>query len=356
MTAPAVGAVARPPLPSAAVEPTAGVVAEAELAREFERAGEVIRALPRDAVVLLVCHVNPDGDALGSMLGFGLGLRQLGFTRVVATFPEPYGLAPAFGFLPGQDLLVPPSAAPTAPDLGISFDAASVERVGELAPTLQAAPTWIVLDHHASNPGFGGVRLIDPHAAATSVVAARLLDELDVVLDRDIATNLYVALTTDTGSFRYDLTTEQVHLLAARLVAAGARPAEVALRVFDTRPFAALQLLTTVLARATFDPEAAGGAGLVTAYATRADLDRYGLPAHVLESFMDVLRTTEEADVACLVKPATEGRWSVSLRSRGATDVGAVAVALGGGGHRLAAGFTGHGDVEEVLAAVRAAL
>jgi len=332
------------------------VAGPAGLDRELERAVAVIRGLPRDATVLLVCHVNPDGDALGSMLGFGLGLRQVGFTRVVATFPEPFAVAPVFSFLPGQDLLVHPSAAPSAPDLGVSFDAASEGRLGELVPALQAAATWLVLDHHASNPGFGGVRLIDPAAAATSLVAARLLDALGVTLDRDIATNLYVALATDTGSFRYDLTTEEVHRLAARLVAAGARPAEVALRVFDTRPFVAVQLLATVLARAELDVTAAGGAGLVTSYATPADLERYGLPAHVLESFMDVLRTTEEADVACLVKPAGEDRWSVSLRSRGVTDVSAVAVALGGGGHRLAAGFTAYGSVESVLSSVRAAL
>lgn len=350
MTAP-VAADAGFPLPVAD-----DVAGPAGLNREVERAVAVIRGLPRDASILLVCHVNPDGDALGSMLGFGLGLRQLGFTRVVATFPEPFAVTPAFGFLPGQDLLVPPSAAPDVPDLGISFDAASETRLGELVPALRASSTWIVMDHHASNPGFGEVRLIDPVAAATSLVAARLLDALDVKLDRDIATNLYVALATDTGSFRYDLTTEEVHLLAARLVAAGARPAEVALRVFDTRPFVAVQLLATVLARAELDLAAADGAGLVTSYATPADLDRYGLPAHVLESFMDVLRTTEEADVACLVKPAGEERWSVSLRSRGLTDVSAVAVALGGGGHRLAAGFTGYGSVETVLASVRAAL
>lgn len=340
------------PLPVADDE----VAGPAGLDRELERAAAVIRGLPRDASILLVCHVNPDGDALGSMLGFGLGLRQLGFTRVVATFPEPFAVAPVFGFLPGQDLLVHPTATPTLPDLGLSFDAASETRLGELVPALRAAPTWIVLDHHASNPGFGGIRLIDPAAAATSLVAARLLDALGVTLDHDIATNLYVALATDTGSFRYDLTTEEVHRLAARLVAAGARPAEVARRVFDTRPFVAVQLLATVLARAELDPTAAGGAGLVTSYATPADLERYGLPAHVLESFMDVLRTTEEADVACLVKPAGENRWSVSLRSRGITDVSAVAVALGGGGHRLAAGFTAYGTVESVLSSVRTAL
>jgi bifunctional oligoribonuclease and PAP phosphatase NrnA len=320
---------------------------------ELKRATAAVRDLPRTATVLLVCHVNPDGDALGSMLGFGMGLRQLGFSRVVATFPEPFEIAPVFTFLPGQELLVPPAAAPERPDLGLSFDAASVNRLGELEPALAAAPEWIVLDHHASNPGFGGVRLIDPTAAATSVVAARLLDALGVTFDQGIATGLYTALTTDTGSFRHDQTTEEVHLLAARLVRAGARPADVALRVFDSRPFAALGLLAAVLARAELDPKAARGVGLVTAYATRADLEAVGLGPQILESFVDVLRTTEDADVACLLKPVAEGRWSVSLRSRGATDVGSAAVALGGGGHRLAAGFTAHGTADEVLAAVR---
>ncbi len=323
---------------------------------ELGRAAEAIAGLNRDAVVLLVCHVNPDGDALGSMLGFGLGLRQLGFTQIVATYPEPFDLAEVFRFLPGQDLLVHPAAAPAKPDLAVSFDAASVNRLGELAPALGAAPTWIMMDHHASNPGFGGVQLVDAAAAATAVVAARLLDRLGVVLDRDIATSLYVALATDTGSFKFDLTSSEVHRLAARLVQAGAKPAEVALRVFDTRPFAAIALLTVVLQRAELDPAAAGGRGLVTAYATLADLDRFDQPPQALESFMDVLRTAQEADVACLVKPLAEGRWAVSLRSRGETDVAQVAVALGGGGHRLAAGFTGYGDVAEVLAAVRVEL
>jgi len=323
---------------------------------ELERAAAAVRGLRRDASVLLVCHVNPDGDALGSMLGFALGLRQLGFTNVVATFPEPFEVAPVFSFLPGQELLVSPSDAPAAPELGVSFDAASVNRLGELAPALRASGDWIVLDHHASNPGFGGVQLIDPTAASTSVVAARLLDALGVKLDRQIATNLYTALTTDTGSFRHDLTTAEVHRLAARLVDAGARPAEVALRVFDSRPFAALGLLGAVLGRAEVDPAAAAGAGLVTAYATPDDLTRYGQTPQVLESFIDILRTTEEADVACLLKPVAPDRWGVSLRSRGATDVSAVAVALGGGGHRLAAGFTGYGSAAEVLAAVRVRL
>ncbi len=319
-------------------------------------AAKAIAQLPRDATVLLSCHVNPDGDALGSMLGFGLGLRALGFTNVRASFPEPYGVAEPFQFLPGLDLLIPPDLAPRRPDLAVSFDAASPGRLGVLSDVSAGAGTWIVLDHHLSNTGFGTVLLLDPAAAATAVVAIRLLDELGVPLDPSIATCLYVALATDTGSFRFDATTGAVFALAGRLVGAGAEPADVAKHVFDHRSFAAIRLLASVLDRAELEPAAAGGRGLVSAYATAGDLARHGQPPQVLESFMDVLRTASEADVACLVKPVADGEWAVSLRSKGATNVSAVAIALGGGGHRLAAGFTGFGAATNVLASVRTEL
>jgi len=317
---------------------------------------EAVEKTPRDAPVLLACHVTPDGDALGSMLAFGLGLRRLGFTAVQASFPEPFDVPEPFRFLPGLDLLVAPHAVSGSPGLAVGFDAATPGRLGELAAHLAAAPTWLILDHHASNPGFGSVRLIDPSAAATAVLSARLLDRLGVAIDAEIATCLYVGIATDTGSFKYDTTTPEVLALAARLVAAGADSAAIARRVFDTRPFAAIQLLVDVLRRAELDREAAGGRGLVTAYATLDDMSRYAQPPHVLESFMDVIRTTAEADVACLAKPVTPGEWAVSMRSRGATDLVPVAVALGGGGHRLAAGFMWHGEVADLFAAVRARL
>jgi phosphoesterase RecJ-like protein len=332
-----------------------GAPADATIA-DVARAAEVITALPRDASVLLVCHVNPDGDALGSMLGFALGLRQLGFTAVQATFPEPFELPEPFRFLPGLDLLVEPSSVEPRPAVGVSFDAASPSRVGALATPLAAAPHWLVLDHHTSNIGFGTIPLIDPDAAATAVVSARLLDRLGVVFDTDIATCLYVGIATDTGSFKFDATTPEVLALAARLVETGADPAAIAKRVFDTRPFGAIRLLAEVLGRAELDPGGAGGRGLVSAYATHEDMRRYGQPPHVLESFIDVVRTAAEADVACLVKPLAEGEWSVSLRSRGGTDVAAAAVALGGGGHRLAAGFTWYGVLAGVINAVRTEL
>jgi phosphoesterase RecJ-like protein len=316
-------------------------------------AAKAVRATPRDAEVLLACHVNPDGDALGSMLAFGLGLRQLGFTRVQASFPEPFEVPEVFRFLAGQDLLVPPGEAYQAPALGASFDAASPARLGPLADALANASLWLVLDHHASNRGFGTVSLLDPSAAATAVLVAQLLDDLDVQFDAAIATALYVGVATDTGSFKFDTTSPQVHRLAARLVEAGARPAEIARDVFDTRPFGALKLLAETLGRAELYAEAAGGRGLVWSYVTSADLHRHGQRPEVLEGFIDVVRSSAEADVACLLKPVAEGVWAVSLRSKGATDVAAVAIDLGGGGHRLASGFTAYGTATEVFERVR---
>ncbi|SNY14743.1 DHH family phosphoesterase [Paractinoplanes atraurantiacus] len=320
---------------------------------EWTAAIDAIRALGPGDEVQLICHVNPDGDALGSMLGFGLGLRRLGVTRLRATFPGRFEVPVPYRELPGSDMLVAEQDAYENPALVMVFDVAAESRLGDLVSLLPTAPAVIVLDHHASNTGFGGINLVAPRAAATSVVAEGLLSRLGVPLDAEIAECLYVALSTDTGSFKFDLTTPEVHQLAARLIATGISPAEISRRIFDTRPFGAMKLSGEVLGRACLDVTAAGGRGLVWTYATTADLERYDQKPYVLESLIDPVRSVAEADVAVLVKQMSAGEWAVSLRSKGAVDVSAVAVALGGGGHRLAAGFTGHGTPEEIVQQVK---
>ena len=302
--------------------------------------------------VLLACHVNPDGDALGSMLGFAQGLLQLGVTELQCSFPGPLSV-PAPLSMPAMHLLVPEETAYEKPDLFLTFDAASTTRLGKLAHRFDTAPVSIALDHHASNPGFGTYSLVDPHAAATSLVAARLLERLGVEYDAGIAECLYVALVTDTGSFKFDLTTPEVHQLAARLVATGINVGAISRRIFDTRPFGAVRLFGEVLGRAELDPAAAGGLGMVIAVATLDDLARHDQPPYVLEALIDSVRCTAEADVALLLKQVSAAEWAVSMRSKGGADVSGVAVALGGGGHRLAAGFTGHGTAQEIINAVR---
>ena len=283
--------------------------------------------------ILLVCHVNPDGDALGSLLGVGQALVKLGAPTVEATFPGPFVVPQPFEAMPGQQLLTP---APGPADLMITMDAASESRLGGYADLLATVPT-VVLDHHASFTGFGTYPLVDPKSPATAAIAFELVRRLGVELDQGIAECLYIGLATDTGSFKYDLTTPDVHRLAADLLETGLRPGEISQRVFDTRPFGAVKLYGDVLSRSVYEPDD----GLVWTAATLDDLARHGQAGYVLEGLIDGIRCTAEAEVVCLLKQVDVDEWAVSLRSRGATDVSRIAIALGGGGHRAAAGFTG---------------
>ncbi|GAA4218430.1 DHH family phosphoesterase [Actinocatenispora rupis] len=330
---------------TAAPETTTSGIAEADWATAVEAIGQA------DSI-LLACHLNPDGDALGSMLAAGLGLAQLG-RPVQASFPSPFELSGVLADLPGRELLVPADQADAAPDLLVTFDAGSADRLGDLRDRLDTAGRALVLDHHASNTRFGTLNLVDAGAAATGVLVDQLLTRLGARLTPEIAECLYVAVSTDTGSFKYQATTPSVHELAARLLATGIDHAGLSRRLYDTRPFGAVRLLGEVLARATRDTT---GAGLVASYATLDDLARHGQRPESLESVIDVLRTAEEAEVACVAKQLGPDEWAVSLRSKGGVDVSRVAVALGGGGHRYAAGFTGHGSADDVLAAVRTEL
>ncbi|KUL35766.1 DHH family phosphoesterase [Actinoplanes awajinensis] len=322
-------------------------------AEQWDAAVAAVRALGGDAEIQLICHVSPDGDALGSMLGFGLGLRRLGYSRVRATFPGDFRVPDPYAEMPGLELLVPEADSFPEPALVLVFDVASESRLGGLAALVEAAPVSVVVDHHASNTGFGTIRLVDPHAAATSVLAEQLITRLGVPLDAEIAECFYVALATDTGSFKFDMTTVAVHELAARLIATGLRPGDISRRIFDTKPFGAMKLAGEVLGRAVLDPAAAGGLGLVWTYATLADLARHAQPPYVLDTLIDPVRSVAEADVTVLVKEIADGQWAVSLRSKGAVDVSRLAISQGGGGHRLAAGFTGHGAAGDVVDTVR---
>jgi len=314
-------------------------------------AGALHTAVAADDSILLVCHVNPDGDALGSMLAVGQALTALGATRVRATFPGPLVLPEPFAGLAGRELLVAEDQAPAQPGLLVTLDAAAESRLGRFAALLDQVPS-VVLDHHASYTGFGQYPLVDTRAAATAVIAAELVERLGVTIDRGIAECLYIGLITDTGSFKYDLTTPAVHRLAAALLETGLNPGEISERVFDTRPFGAVKLYGEVLSRAVLEPELR----LVWSTASLADLERHGLAAYVLEGLIDGIRCAAEAEVACLLKQVGEREWAVSMRSRGAGDVSRVAVALGGGGHRAAAGFTGKGTPDEIMGRIRNAL
>lgn len=322
-------------------------------AGELERAAAAIAAAPS---VALACHVGPDGDALGSLLALHHLCRAAGKVSV-ASWSEPFAVAPHYRFLPGLDLATPPAGYPAAPEVMVTFDCGSMARLGDLGAAARAAGQLIVLDHHATNDRYGSINVVDPDAAATAVVVRRLAVLLGWPLTRDAALCLYTGIVTDTGRFQYSNTTPEVFALAHELSLFDLPIAEVTRQLFEEHRFEYLQLAAACLGRAELDRERR----FVAAWVTDDDLRRLGVTIEETEGLIDLLRRTSEADVSCVLKETAEG-IRVSLRSLpdggsgSGVDVGAVATGFGGGGHRYAAGFTAPGTVAEVLAAVRSAL
>jgi phosphoesterase RecJ-like protein len=299
-----------------------------------------LRLLSEAEQVVLACHVAPDGDALGSMLALGIALRSAG-KQVLASWGEDVvEVPPAYAGLPGLELLVPADAVPCAPPVMVTLDTGSLDRLGLLAESAKSAGALLVVDHHASNTGFGTHLLVDSSAPATAVLVEELVRRLGVRLTADIAGPLYAGVSTDTGSFRYAGTRPETHELAARLLATGMRHDLIARAVYDTAPFGYVTVLGAACSRAVLEPEAVGGLGLVSTSITTADRQAAGVTMPQVEGVIDAIRVAQEAEVAVVLKCDDDGTIKVSTRSKGRVDVGAVCTDLGGGGHLFAAGFT----------------
>jgi phosphoesterase RecJ-like protein len=315
---------------------------------EFERAVEAIALAPSLA---LACHIGPDGDALGSMLAMHHLARAHGKPSV-ASWSEPFQVAPHYEFLPGLDLTTKPADYPAEPEVMITFDCGSLSRLGDLARPAAAARELIVLDHHASNEGYGTINVVDPEAAATAVVVRHLARALGWSLNRDAALCLYTGLVTDTGRFQYSNTTPEVFELAQELAEFDLPIAAASRQLFEKHRFAYLQMVGACLARAELDRELR----FVATWVTNFDLDGFDVDVAETEGLIDLIRRTAEADVACVCKETADG-IRVSLRSvNDDVDVGAVAARFGGGGHRYAAGFVAPYPVVDVLDQIKAAL
>jgi bifunctional oligoribonuclease and PAP phosphatase NrnA len=300
--------------------------------------------------VSVIAHVHPDADTVGAGLALALVLERTG-TRVQVSFATPAELPESLRSLPGGHLLVAPDQLRRDADLVVTVDVPSENRLGSLADHVTGDRPVLVIDHHASNHLFGTANLVDATADSTTMLVADVLDAWGEPIDVDIAHCLYAGLTTDTGSFRW--ASARALRLAARLVDLGVDNAGISRTLLDTHPFAWLPLLSRVLADAQLVPDAAGDRGLV--YAVVAHDEWTAARPEEVESIVDIVRTTEQAEVAAVFKEIEPASWSVSMRSR-SFDVAAVAATFGGGGHRLAAGYSAVGSAADVVTALRTVL
>ena len=292
----------------------------------------------------------PDADTIGAGLALAQVLARLG-KAVEVSFAAPATLPDSLQTLPGGQLLVAPGEVRRDIDLLVTVDIPSVNRLGGLRDFAETAPEVLVIDHHASNHLFGTANYVEVKADSTTMLVADLLDEWGQPIDVAVAHCLYAGLTTDTGSFRW--ASARAHRLAARLGEIGVDNASTRRALLDTHPFAWLPMLSRVLATACLLPDVLDGRGMV--YTVVAHHEWADARPEEVESIVDIVRTTAQAEVAVVLKEIEPEHWSVSMRAK-SFDLTPVATSFGGGGHRFAAGYSYSGTVGEAVAALRCAL
>ncbi len=296
----------------------------------------------------LASHLHPDGDSIGCLLAMTLGLQALGKEAdALGVDPVPF----AYRGLPGVPLIHPPGKSSRPYDALILLECSRPERAG--LEGLSPCP-HIVIDHHLSCRPEGRINWIEPSFGATGQMVLRLLEALEVPICADIATNLYAALLTDTGSFQFNNTNARELHDAARLVDYGANPGEIAEMVFHANPPSKVLLMGKVLS--TLQLEAQGRMAWVVM--NRQAMESAGALPEDTEGIIQHLMSIHSVELAAFFKEDGDpSRFRVSLRSKGLLDVSSIAQGFSGGGHRNAAGFTIHQRLEagipEVLEALR---
>jgi phosphoesterase RecJ-like protein len=308
-------------------------------AAKFDQIGQVLRENQRFVVL---SHVRPDGDALGSQLAAGLSLKQLG--KHVRIWNEE-GMLEKYSFLPQADLVTRPPAGPEEFDVVLALDTAIQNRLGNTVNSIKSAKTWINIDHHPSNPGYGDLVYIDPHAPATGQILFELITSQRLPMDRAIAENLYVAISTDTGSFQYSNTTARTFEIAADLVRAGVDVGRISQLTYENYPRRRVELLRDLLGTMRFSADDRVASFSLSLAAAK----KLGVLPEDNEGLIDHLRAIHGVIVAIFFEELSDGKVRVSMRSKNdKVNVCAICEKFGGGGHVLAAGARVKGTLAEI--------
>ncbi len=309
-----------------------------------------VRRLKDAYRVLVTCHRNPDGDALGSELGLAELADRLGVETVIANRDAtPANLSHLPGIEKVQTAEDLPLRFPEGFDLVLTVECPQLSRSG--FEGLSRLPI-LNIDHHPDNPAYGVVNFLDAEAPAVGEMVWRMFGEAGLIPSPDAATNLFVALSTDTGDFRFSNADGRAFRTAAEMVDAGARPPVVANWIHNNRSLASVRLLGEALR--SLEILCDGKLALISA--DQKAFERAGAGPEDTEEIVNVPRSVTGVEAVAYFKQWEAGRVRVSLRSRGGVDVREVAQSFGGGGHTNAAGCTIDGELDEIRNRVAAAV
>jgi len=306
----------------------------------------IIELLKNCRHVLVVSHINPDGDAVGSMMALGLALESL---NIKTTLLNESAISDNYSFLPKSETIVSRMEDVREYDAAVILDCGEIERVGKFAAAIQSIPQVVNIDHHVTNTMFGGYQLVDTKACATAEILFHLITKMDVHITKEIATAIYTGILTDTGSFHFSNTTAAVFDICGKMVACGADIAEIAKNIYQTHSFSRMKLLK--LALESIELLNDGRVGLMSV--SRDMIEKSGAGPHDMDGFIDYPRGIRNVEVAVLFKELGDSRpgaprHHVSLRSSGDADVALFASQYGGGGHSRAAAFDSDSSVADL--------
>ncbi len=306
----------------------------------------IIEQLKEARSVLLFPHINMDGDALGSSVALCLGLRQMGKECSILIEDE---IPEYLSFLDKGYCI---RQADRTPDLSIAVDCGDESRIENRKSVFYSARTTACIDHHLLHANFAWDCLVDPEASATGVLVLKLLEEIGVRITAEMADALYVAIMTDTGSFRYSNADRQTHLMVARLYEYGMDHVPLCNAIYDSIPLSQMKLEAATLGNLQIF--ASGKASI--AHATLEMIQEAGATTDQTETIIDRLRSIRNVEIAAFLKEKPDGNYKASFRAKTYADVGGLAYRLGGGGHRKASGCTVKGPLSAALDTVRTAI
>lgn len=291
--------------------------------------------------ILIATHENPDGDGIGSITALGMGLKQLG-KKVVTYMKDP--VPKMYRYLPGHEKIVSTLNPTVKFDLSFIVDLGEIERVGEEFVKHTGRGVTASLDHHIKGAHNADLNFCLPKQASSGEVIYKILKALKVKLNKAMATNIYTAMVTDTGSFKYSNTTQETFAIAAELMKFKLDVWEVALNCFETYSAARMALLKRVMATMEIHP----GGKLAWIVLFQKDYEETGALPEDTEGFINFPRSVEGVEVAVAFKETAPNRYKISMRSKNYADVASVAMSFGGGGHIRASGCKLEGSLDQV--------
>ena len=303
---------------------------------------EIAQILRSHQRFVLMSHLRPDGDALGCVIALALCLKGLG--KQVKVWNED-GMLDKYRYLPSSDLVTVPPAEPEEFDVAIALDTGAESRLGRCVKAVKQAKLWINIDHHISNSRYGDLVHIDSNAPATGQILFELLRGADLPITPEIADNLFVAISTDTGSFQYPNTTARTYEIGAELLKAGVNVGKLSQQMYESHPRRRIILLRELLNTMHFSCN-----NRVASFSLSMEtVERLGVKSEDTEGLIDTLRAIEGVVVAAFIEEVPDGKVRMSLRSKDPkVDVCKICALFGGGGHTLAAGARTRGSLPEV--------